>query len=102
MTTAKMLLAVLVMALVTYIPRVAPLLFVRGKIQWRFLRSFLYYIPYAVLAAMTFPAIFACTGNIYTALCGLAGALLVAYFDLGLLLTAIISVLCVFGAQILF
>ena len=47
-----------VMALVTYLIRMAPFVAFRRQIQSRFLRSFLYYIPYAVLSAMTIPAIF--------------------------------------------
>ena len=48
---------VAVMALVTYLPRVLPLSFMRGRVNSPFLRSLLYYLPYAVLGAMTFPAI---------------------------------------------
>ena len=47
-----------VMAGVTYLVRMLPMVIFRKKIKSRFIRSFLYYIPYAVLAAMTFPAVF--------------------------------------------
>lgn len=47
----------LAMAGVTYAIRVIPLTLLRGKIKSRFLQSFLYYIPYATLAVMTFPAV---------------------------------------------
>ncbi len=49
---------VAVMALTTYLIRMLPLVLFRKQIQSQFLQSFLYYIPYAVLAAMTVPAIF--------------------------------------------
>lgn len=49
--------AVLVMAVVTYLPRALPLTLLRRPVKSRFLRSFLYYMPFAVLGAMTFPAI---------------------------------------------
>ena len=49
---------VAIMALVSYIPRVLPLVFIKKQITNKFLRSFLYYIPYAVLSCLTFPAIF--------------------------------------------
>lgn len=48
----------LIMFAVTYLVRVLPLVVFRKKITNRFVRSFLAYIPYAVLAAMTFPAVF--------------------------------------------
>ena len=48
---------ILVMWGVTYLIRVLPLTLIRGQIKNRFLRSFLYYVPYVTLAVMTFPAI---------------------------------------------
>lgn len=46
-----------IMAGVTYAIRVLPLTLIRRQIKNRFLRSFLYYVPYVTLAVMTFPAI---------------------------------------------
>ena len=57
---------ILVMAVVTYLIRMLPLTLIRGKIKNRFLMSFLYYVPYACLMAMTFPAVFHSTANIKT------------------------------------
>lgn len=78
-----------VMAGVTYLIRVLPFTFFRRKIQSRFFRSFLYYIPYAVLSAMTVPAIFYSTGNMTTALIGTAAAVVLAYFKLPLIIVAL-------------
>ena len=61
---------VLVMALVTYVIRMLPLVFFRKRIKSVYLCSLLYYVPFAVLSAMTFPFIFYSTGNIITALVG--------------------------------
>ena len=77
-----------VMAGVTYLVRVLPFLLVRHKIRNRFLNSFLYYTPYAVLSAMTFPAILHATGSLYSAAAGLAVALLLAYKERSLLTVA--------------
>lgn len=71
----KFLVYLLVMAGVTYLIRMLPLAAVRGKVRSVFLQSFLYYVPYAVLGAMTFPAIFSSTGSWITALCGTVAAL---------------------------
>ena len=81
---AKVLIAVLLMAVVTYIIRVLPLAFFRSQLRSRFLRSFLYYVPYAVLGAMTFPAILYSTGNLYSAWIGMRVALVMAFFESGL------------------
>ena len=58
---------VLVMAVVTYLIRMLPLAAFRRRITSRFIRSFLYYVPYAVLSAMTFPAILYATGSLPSA-----------------------------------
>ena len=76
------------MTVVTYLVRVLPFMLVRKKITNRFLRSFLYYTPYAVLAVMTVPAIFHATGSVYSAAGGFAVALLLAYFEHSLLTVA--------------
>ncbi len=80
-----------VMAVTTYLIRVIPFAAVRGKIKSPFINSVLYYIPYAVLSAMTFPAIFYATGNTVTSVVGTVIALVMAYFDLPLIVVALSS-----------
>lgn len=77
-----------VMAIVTYIIRMLPLTLFRSKIKSKFLRSFLKYIPYTVLSAMTFPAIFYSTGNVITAAVGTAAAVITAFCGLPLIVVA--------------
>ncbi len=79
----------LVMALVTYVIRMVPFTVFRKKITSRFVRSLLYYLPYAVLSAMTFPAIFYATGNTLTAVVGTVVALALAYLRLPLVVVAL-------------
>lgn len=90
------ILYLLVTAGTTYLLRVIPLLFIKGKIKNKWFSSFLFYIPYAVLSAMTFPAILTCTSSIYSALAGLATALLLAYKEKGLLTVALSACVVVF------
>lgn len=85
----SLIIYIAVMAGVTYLIRMIPFTFFRRKIKSRFFRSFLYYIPYAVLSAMTIPAIFYCTGNIITAAAGTVVAVILAYFDLPLIVVAL-------------
>ncbi len=87
-----------VMAGVTYLVRMIPFTLMRKKIQSKFLRSFLYYIPYAVLSAMTIPAIFYSTGNMITALLGTAAAVILAYLNLPLIIVALAAVGTAFAA----
>lgn len=78
-----------VMAGVTYLIRMLPLAVFRKRIDNRTVRSFLYYVPYAVLGAMTFPDIFSSTGNLWSALAGTVVGCLLAFFEKGLLTVAL-------------
>lgn len=92
-------LCVLIMSLVTYIPRALPLAFFKKKIENNFIKSFLFYVPYAVLAALTFPAIFFFIDSLIIAIIGTCVALTLAFFRQKLIVVALISVLVVFGLQ---
>lgn len=92
---------IFVMAAVTYLIRMIPFTFFRKKIKSRFFRSFLHYIPYAVLSAMTIPAIFYSTGNIITAIAGTAVAVVLAYFNLPLIVVALAAAGTAFAAGFL-
>ncbi len=91
----------LVMAGVTYLVRMLPLVFFRKKIKSRFIRSFLYYVPYAVLASMTVPAIFYSTGSLPSAILGTAVAVIVSYFGKSLVTVAASSALSVLITEII-
>ncbi len=85
-----------VMALLTYLIRMIPLTVVRGKIRNRFIRSFLYYVPYACLMAMTFPAVFHGEYPLIAAAAGVAVALLLALKGKSLMTVALASSVTVF------
>lgn len=80
---------IVVMALVTYLIRAIPFTAFKKKITAPFLQDFLFYIPYAVLAAMTVPAIFYSTGSKITAAVGTAAAVILAYFNCPLIVVAL-------------
>ena len=77
-----------VMAAVTYLIRLLPIIFIRKKITNRFIRSFLYYVPYSVLSVMTVPAIFYSTGYICSAIFGTGVAALLAWHKRSLIIVA--------------
>ena len=77
-----------VMAITTYLIRMLPLVLCKKKIENVFIRSFLYYVPYAVLGAMTIPAIFFSTGSIISAIAGFIVALLLSWKEKSLLTVA--------------
>lgn len=88
-----------VMALVTYLIRMVPLVLVKKRIKNKFLLSFLYYIPYAVLSAMTIPAIFYSTSSNLSAWAGFITAVVLAYFEKSLLKVAISSCAVVLAVE---
>jgi branched-subunit amino acid transport protein len=90
------------MALITYGIRFLPLGLFTKKITSPFIKSFLYYIPYAVLGAMTFPSILYSTENMYFSLGGTLVAILLAYFEKSLLTVAISAVMTVLVLGLLF
>ncbi len=94
----SIVLYIAVMALVTYLVRMFPLTFFRRKIKSRFLKSFLFYIPYAILSAMTIPAIFYSTGSVITAAVGTVIAVVLAYFELPLIIVALAASAGAFAA----
>lgn len=96
----KTIIAVFLMAIVTYIPRVLPLAIFKNKIQSRFITAFLGYVPFAVLGAMIFPDILLSTGYLTSALVGLAVAAVLAYFERSLLLVAVCSIIAVYLCEI--
>lgn len=93
--------AIVVMAIVTYIPRVLPLVLVQKDIKFNFIKSFLYYVPYAVLGAMTFPAILYSTGNMLSAVIGMTVAVILAFFNKGLMKVAISSIAAVYIVELI-
>lgn len=92
----------LTMALVTYAVRAVPLLLFKRRIENRFVLSFLYYMPYAVLSVMTVPAVFFATDHVASAGAGVAAALALGFCKRGLLTVALGAVTAVFLVELLF
>ena len=90
-----------VMALTTYLVRMIPVVAFRKRITSRFARSFFYYIPYAVLAAMTLPAIFYSTGSFFAAAAGLAVAMVLAWCNRSLIVVSIAACVASFLVNLL-
>lgn len=85
----------------TYLIRVIPFSLMRKKIQNPFIKSFLYYIPYTVLTAMTFPAALFATGHSGSALTGLIAAVLISTKCKNLTIVAVGSCACVLICEII-
>ena len=89
----------LLMAGSTYLIRAIPFALMEKKITNPFIRSFLYYIPYTVLAAMTFPAALHATGNVFAAGAGWLIAVFLAIKEKGLTVVAAASCVTAFVAE---
>ena len=77
------------MAGVTYLIRLLPILFIKRKIKSRFIRSFLYYVPYTVLTVMAFPTVLSCTGNYVSSIAATVVCMILAYFGRGMITVAL-------------
>lgn len=84
-----LLISIAIMAGITYLIRAIPITLFQREIKSVWVRSFLFYIPYAVLAALTFPAVFYATGNEAASIAGTVAALVLAFFDRGLIVVAV-------------
>lgn len=90
---------ILVSALVSFAVRAVPLTLIRKKIENKFIRSFLFYVPYVTLSVMTFPAIIEATDVPAAGMLALAAGILAARKGIGMFQIAILCCLIVFAAQ---
>ena len=98
----KFLVYLIVMAGITYLLRLLPMLFIRRQITNRFIRSFLFYMPYAVLTVMTVPAIFYAAPHTLTSIITTAVAIILALRGRSLIVVAAGSVLTVFLTELIY
>lgn len=90
---------ILVMAVVTYLIRMLPLALSKKEITSPYVKSFLFYVPYACLAAMTFPAILTATASVISAVVGFAVAIFMSYKEKSLLTVALCACAAVFVVE---
>ena len=101
MPDGKFLLYLLVMAGVTYLVRMIPMVLIKEKIKNKFILSFLHNIPYTVLSVMTVPACFYATDSPITAAVGFIVAIIAAFFERSLIQVAVLSCLGVLATEII-
>lgn len=89
----------LVMAGVTYLLRTVPFILLKSELKSRFWKSFLNYVPYTVLSAMTVPAIFYATDSRLSGALALITAVIASLFGRGLVVVAIVACLTVLGVD---
>lgn len=88
------------MALTTYLIRLLPMTLFRKPIRSRFLKSFLHYVPYACLSAMTFPSILSSTESLVSGIAALVTAVFLAYRSKSLIVVALSSSCAVLLTQL--
>ena len=96
MEMSRVLISIAIMAIVTYLIRVAPLTLFRKQIKSKYIRSFLDYTPFAVLGVMTFPDVFTSTGSIYSAIAGTIVALILGYMRKGIVTCSCSAIVVVY------
>lgn len=97
------IICLIIMMLVTYLPRAIPICIFKSEIKSKFIKSFLYYMPYSVLAALTYPAIFYATGNVYV---GIITSIIIAILSLikkiNMIILVLIAVIIAFALSFIF
>lgn len=101
MNIHKLLIYITATAVSTYLIRMIPLVAIQKKIQNRFFRSFLFYVPYAVLASMIMPAVFYAAGDLRASAVGFATAMIFAYCEKNIVTVACASCIAAFVALLL-
>ena len=91
---------ILVMTVVTYLIRVLPLTLIRKPITNKFIRSFLYYVPYVTLTVMTFPDILYATNSVYSGLLALAAGICLALSGRSLFTVAVCTCAAVYLSEL--
>ncbi|HCG68495.1 MAG TPA: branched-chain amino acid transporter [Clostridiales bacterium] len=99
--THNIYLYIFIMASVTFAVRVLPMTLIRRQIKSRFLRSFLYYVPYVTLSVMTFPAIINATQSPISGILALAAGIIAAWLGAGLFPVALTCCSVVFVAELI-
>lgn len=102
MNLSYLLISAALMFLATLVPRFLPFVFIKRKITSPFWKSFLYYLPYAVLAALTFPYVLYSTGSLPAAAIATVAALVMSFFELNMASVAAISFLIALGLGFVF
>ena len=77
------------------------MILIKGRIKNRFVRSFLYYVPYVTLAVMTFPAIIEATANPLAGVVALLAGIVAAWFGMGLFPVAVLCCVIVYVIEII-
>lgn len=90
---------IIVMAVVTYLIRMLPLVLLKKEITSPFVKSFLYYVPFACLAAMTFPAMIYAPDLLVAGIAGFVVALVLSYLEQSLIVVALAACVAVFMVE---
>lgn len=96
MDNRSLLLVIVTGAIVSFVMRVIPLVFCKDKIKNKFINSFLYYVPYAVMTSITIPAIFASTSSVVSATIGALITIGLCFLGQGMLVNAVVTVIAVY------
>ena len=102
MNNTQFLIYLLIMSGSTYLIRAIPFILINKKVKNKFILSFLDYIPYTVLTAMTFPAVMYLTGNIVSGIVGLCVSIIATYKMKNMTIAAILSCISVYLCELIF
>lgn len=96
----RMIIYIVIMIVVTYLCKALPITLIRRQIKNRFIKSFLYYVPYVTLAVMTVPAIINATQSPIAGAIALVVGIVLAWVTENLFIVASACAVAVFVAEL--
>ncbi len=102
METHRIIIYIMLAIIATNLIRVLPMMLIKGQIQNKFVRSFLYYVPYVTLAVMTFPDMLLATQTPVSGITAMIVGIIAAWYGMGLFPVAIICCVIVYLMENLF
>ncbi|MBQ8955387.1 MAG: AzlD domain-containing protein [Lachnospiraceae bacterium] len=97
----RVYMSLIIMIVTVYAIRVIPFIIFRKEIKNKWIRSFLYYVPYVTLAVMTFPAILTATSSVWAGAVALAVGVIVSLISGDLFTVAISACVAVFLTELI-
>lgn len=92
----------LILGIICWLMKIVPFVFFKGKIKNRFLNSFLYYVPFAIMTSMIIPEVFHSTSSVWSALIGVFVSIILGLLEQNILVVSLLSIIAVFVFERLF
>ena len=92
----------LILGIICWLMKIIPFVFFKGKIKNRFLNSFLYYVPFAIMTSMIIPEVFHSTSSVWSAVVGVLVSIMLGLLEQNIIVVSLFSIVAVFIFEYIF